>query len=95
MQKNSRLVAILVIATGILLIPLACSFLTDEVKWSRSDYLAAAILLYGTGSGVELVLRAVKTKFARLSLVGGLLIVLALTWAELAVGIFGTPFAGS
>jgi hypothetical protein len=43
----------------------------------------------------ELVLRKVKKIGHRIAICAALLVALFLIWAELAVGIFGTPFAGS
>jgi len=55
----------------------------------------AAVLLLGTGLAIELVIRYVKTSLWRTILLIIILLILFLTWAELAVGIFGTSFAGS
>jgi len=51
--------------------------------------------LSGTGFLCELVLRKVKGTLNRIIICGAVLFVFFLIWAELAVGIFGTPFAGS
>jgi hypothetical protein len=53
------------------------------------------ILLLVTGLLCELVLRRVKSLTNRIIICGIVLFTLFLVWAELAVGIFGTPFAGS
>jgi hypothetical protein len=42
-----------------------------------------------------LIQRIVKNKTYKILLGGAVLILLLLVWAELAVGIFGTPFAGN
>jgi hypothetical protein len=49
----------------------------------------------GTGLAIELVIRYVKTNLPKTILLVVILLLLFLTWVELAVGIFGTPFAGS
>ena len=49
----------------------------------------------GTGIACELVLRKVKKTAYRIIICTAILAILFLVWAELAVGIFGTPFAGS
>lgn len=92
---NKRLVAIIAFVGILLLIPLVAMQFTSEVNWSRFDFLLAGVLLLGTGLLVEGVLRTVKTKSKRLLLVSVILLILALIWVELAVGLFGTPFAGS
>jgi hypothetical protein len=68
---------------------------TDEVRWSPFDFVIMGVLLLGTGLMCELVLRKVKKKGHRIALCLALLAALFIIWAELAVGIFGTPFAGS
>jgi hypothetical protein len=82
-------------ATVLLLLPLIAMQFTGEVKWSFFDFVAAGVLLYGTGLLCEVVLRKVKKMEHRVIICGVILLALLLIWAELAVGIFGTPFAGS
>jgi hypothetical protein len=68
---------------------------TNEVNWSLSDFIIAGGLLLGTGLMIELVIRNVKNVKYRLAICAVILLALLLIWIELAVGIFGTPFAGS
>jgi hypothetical protein len=93
--SNKRLMFIVSIVAILLMIPLVAMQFTNEVNWDLFDFMVAAILLFGTGFLIELVMWRVKTTSARIALCGLLLIVLFLVWAELAVGVFGTPFAGS
>lgn len=81
-------------ATLLLLVPLIAMWSTTDVHWTGSDFVVAAVLLYGTGLLCELVLRKVRGAPARMALCAGLLVLLFLTWIELAVGVFGTPLAG-
>jgi ABC-type Mn2+/Zn2+ transport system permease subunit len=94
-MKNKRLVGIVLIVALLLLVPLAAMQFTNEVNWTLSDFVAAGVLLLGTGLMCEFVLRKVNRTEYRIALCLGLLAILALVWIELAVGIFGTPFAGS
>jgi hypothetical protein len=94
-NQNKRLVTILATAIAILLIPLIAMKYTNEVNWKIFDFLVAGILLIGTGLTLEFILRKIKTIRYRIIFVITLFVVLFLIWAELAVGIFGTPFAGS
>jgi len=94
-SPNKRLAGSVLVVVGLLLIPFLAMRFTNEVSWSRADFITAAVLLLGTGLMCELVLRMVKTFEYRLVLCAAILIVLALVWIELAVGLFGTPFAGS
>ena len=92
---NKRFIGIMLTVALLLLIPLAAMLFTNEVKWSLLDFVVAAVLLFSTGLMCELVLRKVKKTKYRIVLCGVILIALFLIWAELAVGLFGTPLAGS
>jgi len=93
--KNKRLAGILFTVALLLLIPFIGMQFTNEVNWSLVDFIAMGVLLLGTGLMCELVLRKVKKIKYRIAICGMLLVALLLIWMELAVGIFGTPFAGS
>ncbi|MBC73180.1 MAG: hypothetical protein CMH47_13130 [Muricauda sp.] len=94
-HQNKRLITILAVALSILSIPLIAMGFTNEVNWSTFDFLVVGILLIGTGLVLEFILRKIKTLRYRIILGIVLFVVLLMVWAELAVGIFGTPFAGS
>ncbi len=93
--QNGRLLAIVFTVIILLLIPLVAMQFTSEVNWTIGDFGVAGVLLLGTGLGIELVIRVIKNKEIRYLVIIGILIALILVWMELAVGIFGTPFAGS
>jgi hypothetical protein len=94
-MKNKRLIGILITVGILLLIPFIAMQFTNEVAWSVFYFVVAAILLLGTGLLCELVLRKVNKTKHRLIICAIILTLLVLTWMELAVGLFGTPFAGS
>lgn len=95
-MKNKRLIIIFSVIAVLLLIPfIAMQFSIDGVDWNLRDFLLMGILLSITGLSIELVLRKVKSQRKRLLICGAVLMVFFLIWAELAVGIFGSPFAGS
>ena len=93
--QNKRLIGIVLTVVFILLIPFIAMQFTDEVNWTASDFAVAAVLLLGTGLVCELILRKVKKTEHRIGLCIVVLAALFLIWAELAVGIFGSPFSGS
>lgn len=93
--QNKRFIIILFSVPLLLLIPLIAMQFTSQVNWSLLDFLVMGILLFSTGVICEFVLRKVKKKKHRIVLCVSILVILFLIWAELAVGIFGTPFAGS
>lgn len=93
--QNKRLIGIVLTVLILLLIPLIAMQFTNEVNWTASDFIVAAVLLLGTGLLCELVLRKVKKTGHRIAICAVLLAALLLIWVEMAVGIFGTPFSGS
>ena len=94
-MKNKRLYIILALIGIILLIPLVAMQFTEAVNWSLVDFVVAGLLLLATGFMLEIILRKVKSTKFRIAICLALLILLILIWTELAVGIFGTPLAGS
>lgn len=95
LTQNKRLAGIVAFVAMLLLVPLVAMQFTNDVNWDGFDFLVAAFLLLGTGLLIELVLRKVKTSINRLLVSAAILLMLFLVWAELAVGIFGSPIAGS
>jgi len=94
-MKNQRLIIIQSFVGILLLIPLIAMQFTVEVNWDIKDFTLMGILLSGTGFLIEFVLRKIKPFHFRILLFGVVLLLAFLIWAELAVGLFGTPFAGS
>jgi hypothetical protein len=90
-----RMIIILSVTTFLLAIPLVAMQFTNEVDWTLSDFVTAGVLLLSTGLAIELVIRNLKAGTLRTIVLVVILLALFLIWAELAVGIFGTPFAGS
>ncbi len=93
--KSKRLTTIIVATAILLIIPLIAMQFTNEVNWKLSDFVVAGVLLFGTGLTYDLVMRKIPNAIHRIFIIVGLLIFLMLLWAELAVGIFGTPFSGN
>lgn len=94
-QNNNSLIVTFLCALGLLLIPLIAMQFTKEVNWTFSDFLMMAILLSSTGLIIELILKKIKTKRQRIILCTVAVFVFVLLWAEMAVGIFNSPIAGS
>ncbi len=93
MHKNLKIILLTVLA--LLLIPLVAMQFTNEVNWSLFDFIIAAVLLFGTGFIIDLVIRKTKSIKYRVAILILIVIAFILIWAELAVGVFGTPFSGS
>ncbi len=94
-KERKRLIIIILIPAIILFIPVIAMQINEEVKWTLMDFVVAAALLFGTGLILEIGFRKLNKNRYRIILLITILTVLMLTWLELAVGIFGTPFAGS
>jgi hypothetical protein len=94
-MRNKRLLLIFITIVFLLLIPFIAMQFTNEVNWSLFDFVIMGVLLLGTGLLCELALRKVSNFGYRIIIILTILFVFVLIWAELAVGIFGTPFAGS
>ena len=83
------------LAALLLVIPFIGMQFTKEINWSGFDFLIAGILLfwnsilcrYGSENG--------EKNAKRMFYIVLILLALFLIWAELAVGIFGSPVAGS
>ncbi|HEY5799279.1 MAG TPA: hypothetical protein VIT92_03620 [Burkholderiaceae bacterium] len=91
--KQLRLVAL--VTTAILAVPLVAMWFTNEVNWGPLDFVLAAVLLGGAGSLLVLVTRKAATQGRKFTYAAGVALAFALVWVEIAVGIFGSPIAGS
>ncbi len=68
---------------------------TDEVNWNLFDFMVAGFLLFSTGLMIDFTLRKMNSSKYKIGIIVTIVSILLLVWAELAVGIFGTPFSGS
>lgn len=94
-MKITRLTGLMLTAAFILLLPLVGMIFTSEVDWGLLDFVIMGILLFGTAFIIDLIFKKVRTTEKRIIYAAIILGVFFLIWAELAVGIFGSPFAGS
>ena len=94
-SENKRLTTILLSIPLLLLIPFFANMNSEDFNWSALDFVVMGMLLLGAGLAIELYLRKVKSNQQRVVFIVVVLILFLLTWAELAVGIFGSPLSGS
>lgn len=73
---------------AILAIPFTASFITSEVNWTVSDYLAMGGLLFGASMAFELVARGNFARQHRTAVAVVFVLGVLVVWTELAVGIF-------
>lgn len=86
--RKKQLSHLTLATTGILTIPLIAMAFNSTTNWGLGDFLAAATLLFGSGLLYILVATKLQSKRAKLLVGFIILIILAIIWAELAVGIF-------
>ena len=94
-KYSNNFISIALAVIAILMIPLVAMQFTDEVKWTLIDFIAAGIILFGFGLVCEFILSKTRSTKYRILLVSLLMVLLIIFWAELAVGLFGTPISGS
>ncbi len=78
----------------LLVFPLIGNLVSTAVNWSWFDFMVMGSLLLGLGLSTSFVLKKFKQSPNRLSYILAVIIVFLLIWAELAVGVFGSPLAG-
>lgn len=93
--QKQKTVTIYALPLALLCIPLLGNLFSKEVNWSASDFLIAGTLLFTTAFLINLVRSKIKKQSKKVLICIFILLALALIWTELAVGIFGSPFAGS
>jgi len=77
-------------ATALLLLPLGAMQLTEEVDWTRSDFVAMGLMLGSVGLAFEFLLKKSNGLHYRIAAAIELAASFFLVWASLAVGIVGT-----
>ncbi len=95
MTQKQKTLTIYAFPLALLSIPLLGNLFSKEVNWSGSDFLIAGALLFTTAFLINLVRNRIKKQNQKVLIVIFILLALALIWLELAVGIFGSPFAGN
>lgn len=95
MQKKRNLVGLYMAPALVLCIPLVGNLISSEINWSGYDFLIAGVILWSTAGLIHLILSRVAKFPLRIMFCCVMLLVIALIWIELAVGIFGTPPGGN
>jgi hypothetical protein len=79
----------------LLLIPLFGMFLNAEVNWGLFDFIIMGLLLILVGVGINFIENRTQNLKKRILFIGILILIFMIIWVELAVGVFGSPFAGN
>ena len=93
-QKHSVFWWPMWITVAVLLVVFLASLLSDEVTWSVYDFLIGGGLIF-VFAAIEIILWNKLKNQHRLFVVLFVLLVFLILWAEIAVGLFGSPLAGS
>lgn len=78
----------------LLLVPFILTNNLESFNWSSEDFIIAGLLIFSCLS----VVNYIKVKFSNQNKIIAIILMIiffVLIWAELAVGVFGSPFAGS
>ncbi len=92
---SKRFSYILILVAALLSIPFIVMQFTNEVSWKAGDFVMMGILLTGGLLICDFAMQKVKKSQHRLLICVAVTLLFLLIWVELAVGILGTPFAGS
>lgn len=79
----------------LLLIPLTDMQFSSEVNWSLFDFVIMGFLLLALGFSIRFIRNKKSVLKYPLLMIIAVVVLFFIIWAELAVGIFGSPFAGS
>lgn len=89
MIKDRLLLAALLVPALLLVVPLVAMRFTDEVNWTRSDFIVAYVVLAGAGLAFRFLFRRAADPLARLAAMAAVGSTLFMTWVNLAVGLVG------
>lgn len=93
-QKHSVFWWPMWITVAVLLVVFLASLLSDQVMWSIYDFLIGGGLIFVFATIETILWNKLKSKH-RLFVVLFVLLVFLILWAEMAVGLFDSPLAGS
>ena len=79
----------------LLLLPFVSSLFNDQIDWDILDYSVMGSMIFTAISLFFYTNRKFKKTKSSYWIEIFILVIFLLLWAELAVGIFNTPFAGS
>ena len=83
MNKNIRLISILLAVPVLLLIPFFAMRFTNEVNWTALDFTTMGVMLLVTGLGIEVALRIVRQGWVRAAAVAAILLGFVMVWGAL------------
>jgi uncharacterized membrane protein YfcA len=94
-MSRKNLFKIIVVTGIVLFIPFIAMLITDEVRWNTFDFVLMDLMIFSSVLLGVTFQKKIKNPKKRILVMIILLLLFLLIWAELAVGIFDTLFAGS
>ena len=94
-MSRKNLFKIIVVTGIVLFIPFIAMLFKDEVRWSTFDFVLMDLMIFSSVLLGVTFQKKIKNPKKRILVMIILLLLFLLIWAELAVGIFDTLFAGS
>lgn len=92
---RTKLIILALFIALVLSIPYTAMHFTDEVNWGAEDFLVAAVLLSTLGVSVNLFKNRIHNRKKLVATLTISVLIFLFVWAELAVGIFDSPWSGS
>ena len=94
-MSRKNLFKIIVVTGIVVFIPFIAMLITDEVRWNTFDFVLMDLMIFSSVLLGVTFQKKNKNPKKRILVMIILLLLFLLIWAELAVGIFDTLFAGS
>ena len=94
LYKNDVFVLILIASVLTSLLAFSISQIVSDPGWSVFDFVLAVLLLSAFSTLTVVLARTFRGPWVRFGIVLTIVVLFALLWAELAVGLFGSPIAG-
>ena len=76
------------------MIPLLAMQFTEDVNWSIFDFVVMGFLLLFFSLLIDVTMKKVKNENVKILYVVLTILIFLLIWAELAIGVFDSQFAG-
>lgn len=95
MIKQQKPLLIFAIPSLLMIAAFISNNFVEGFNWTFSDFLIATILLFGTASIIYMIVNSKLSVRAKTMISIVIVIILMVIWVEMAVGLFGSPIAGS
>lgn len=95
MTKQQKTALVFAIPSLLMVVAFISNNFVEGFNWTGSDFLIAAILLFGTASFIYMIVSSKLSVRAKTIISIVIIHILMIIWVEMAVGLFGSPIAGS